>query len=309
MEPFRDFKEAATAILSELHHLWPHQVWMIARSQPEYWIVLHAVDRGYGLRNGDLLMWSETFRSHLCEGDGPNISSDARNIPVNREGWSKRALDVGRYVGVPLRRRDGTLLATLCGLDPEPGRAPSEATGRRLATLTRVLASLLVSELDSEALVDVFTELQSQTSDDPLTGLHNRRGWDEAVESAEGLCRRLGTSASVLYIDLDDLKETNDRFGHQAGDRLIIRAAEALTSVTRESDYVARVGGDEFGVLAMGCNAELAERLANRVLEGLEGAGVNASVGLSTRDPDGDLWSTISQADQSMYERKRAKRG
>lgn len=309
VQAFLDFEQAAAALLEQLHRVYPLRVWMITRSEPNYWIVLQADDRGYGVHRGDLLLWPESFRSRLSEGEGPNVALETDRTEVTEAGSTRGRMKVGHYVAFPLRRDDGTLLGTLCGLDPEPGGASFDRAAPELEFLARVLASLLVRELDAEAIHDAFSQLRHQAEEDALTGVHNRHGWQEALESAETLCGRLGSSASVLYVDLDELKETNDRLGHAAGDRLLVGAAEALKEATRESDYLARVGGDEFGVLAMGCNNEMAEGLSRRIMSSLEEAGINASVGWSTRDPDGDLWTTVTRADRLMYERKRAKGG
>lgn len=309
MEAFRDFDQAAKAILDQLHRTHPLTLWMITRDQSDYWVVLHAVDRGYRVRRGDILLWPRWFCDRLSEGDGPNTGRDIGNIPVYRDTPARREMAIGRFLSYPLRRDDESLLGTLCGFDPEPGDGPSAETNAEAVFLARVLATLLANELDADAVTDAFAQIRHQAEEDFLTGVHNRRGWEEALETAEGLCGKLGSSASVLYVDLDDLKETNDRFGHEAGDRLIIRAARALEAAIRESDYLARLGGDEFGILALGCNVARARQISKRVVESLGNAGVRASVGCSTRDPDGNLWEALERADRQMYEHKRAARG
>jgi diguanylate cyclase (GGDEF)-like protein/PAS domain S-box-containing protein len=153
---------------------------------------------------------------------------------------------------------------------------------------------------------------------DELTGLHNRRGFidlaraqlDEAVRSQRGML--------VIFVDLDGLKQINDRFGHQAGDRALFEFASLLRATFRERDLVARLGGDEFVVLvtdAAGVGAtELVARLSARV-ELHNGSGrrdfaIAFSNGVSTFDPaePEPLEVLLSQADARMYAQKRLRK-
>ena len=109
--------------------------------------------------------------------------------------------------------------------------------------------------------------------------------------------------ASLVAIDLDELKRVNDRQGHAAGDRLLRRAAQVIDSTRRAADVVARLGGDEFGVLAVECDEPAAKVLADRLRGALDAAGIraSASVGHATRQPSGTLAQAWSAADAEMY--------
>jgi diguanylate cyclase len=111
--------------------------------------------------------------------------------------------------------------------------------------------------------------------------------------------------ASLVAIDLDELKRVNDREGHGAGDRLLLRTAQVIDSTRRAADVVARLGGDEFGVLAVECDEPAAKVLADRLRGALESAGIRASVGHATRQPTGTLAQAWSVADAEMYAHKR----
>ena len=124
--------------------------------------------------------------------------------------------------------------------------------------------------------------------------------------------QRTGRRALLLYIDLDGLKEANDRQGHEAGDRLLQRAAAVLRSVTREADVVARLGGDEFAVyMTLGYDHPPVHLLVERFLEGARAAGVKWSVGATATPPDRviTLDDLLAGADEAMYRGRRARRG
>ena len=148
-----------------------------------------------------------------------------------------------------------------------------------------------------------------QALTDALTGLGNRRLWDERMLTEESRCRRLGYSACVLSIDLDGLKKMNDTEGHAKGDLLIKGTADALLQVCRSTDVVARLGGDEFGVIALECHIEAGRLLVQSIEELFKTRGISASIGLAVREKDGSLQQASEKADQAMYAIKRTHGG
>lgn len=148
---------------------------------------------------------------------------------------------------------------------------------------------------------------------DALTGLSNRLAWDEALTTV-GSRVDGGECASVVIVDLNDLKTVNDEHGHDAGDRLLQRAADALSSVARRGDTVARLGGDEFGLLLPGVDAVDAGRVVERLREAFARTApvgatpLSAAFGRATCDPGGSLRSAAYRADSAMYVDKQAAR-
>jgi len=146
---------------------------------------------------------------------------------------------------------------------------------------------------------------------DPLTGLYNRRHLLEAMEAQLALAARRGEPLSALLLDVDHFKRFNDDFGHQAGDGVLTRVAEALRSCTRDRDLVARYGGEEFLALLPGCDAGGARALAERVRAAVAGQGwplrrVTASLGVATRTAaPWDGRRLIEEADLALYGSKR----
>jgi diguanylate cyclase (GGDEF)-like protein len=139
---------------------------------------------------------------------------------------------------------------------------------------------------------------------DPLTGIANRRAWSTMLAFAEAECALRGSSAAVIVIDLDNLKHVNDTLGHSAGDEVLRGAADVLTTESRESDHVARVGGDEFAVLAVGVAEPEARGIAERLGASLSAVGIGASVGVAARGETGGLVRAWEDADTAMYEAK-----
>jgi diguanylate cyclase (GGDEF)-like protein len=108
-------------------------------------------------------------------------------------------------------------------------------------------------------------ELTRLARTEPLTGLPNRRGWDEQLDRELAQARRSGRPVSVALLDLDDFKGFNDAHGHQAGDRLLMAAAAAWQGQLRDGDVLCRWGGDEFAALFPDCSEEEAHEILSRV--------------------------------------------
>jgi diguanylate cyclase (GGDEF)-like protein/PAS domain S-box-containing protein len=152
---------------------------------------------------------------------------------------------------------------------------------------------------------------------DPLTGLANRTSLGPALEQAVERTRRRGTKLAGVFLDLDGFKQINDLHGHDAGDRLLVEAAQRLRAGLRSSDPVARLGGDEFFVVLEDLqNDAPAERVANKLLAALRApydlgngtrASVSASIGISVYPDDaGDAATLVKHADAAMYSAKQA---
>ncbi|MFQ5609633.1 MAG: GGDEF domain-containing protein [Woeseiaceae bacterium] len=144
---------------------------------------------------------------------------------------------------------------------------------------------------------------------DPLTGVLNRRGFEKEATH----CIRRCEQGAVLYLDLNQFKSINDRFGHQAGDALLKAFGHRLEFCLRPEDILGRLGGDEFAIVLPGVTVEDAKHIAERlvvtaseayIIQGQE-IRCTASVGISLMPKHGaELWHLISVADQAMYDAK-----
>ncbi len=156
-------------------------------------------------------------------------------------------------------------------------------------------------------------ELERLVNREPLTGLLNRRRFEEELAAHIARAQRYGAPAALLALDLDNFKSVNDSLGHSAGDQLIVRVAALLRRRLRRSDVVARLGGDEFAVLLPGASAADARRVADALLSALRceaGAGlprrVTASIGIALVEAhaQASAQDMLMAADIAMYDAK-----
>jgi diguanylate cyclase (GGDEF)-like protein/PAS domain S-box-containing protein len=160
--------------------------------------------------------------------------------------------------------------------------------------------------------------LQSLSLVDELTGLYNRRGFLAVTEQHLAAIRRNKRVPVILYADLDGLKEINDSLGHHEGDRALVKTAEIFKETFRSSDIIARMGGDEFVVLAAIDSDESADSVVARLQENFNASnsvrnreynlGVSVGVAHFVDDQTDSIEELVAEADRAMYEQKRSKR-
>jgi diguanylate cyclase (GGDEF)-like protein len=177
--------------------------------------------------------------------------------------------------------------------------------------LAEVAESLLVQAISRELLAADRDRFARQARIDPLTGLENRAAWDEHMAAEEARRVRYSRSVSIVAADLDNLKAVNDRYGHEAGDRLIRAAANLLRGHARGSDRIARVGGDEFLILMPETDQHGAGRYLARVrgavrrIQANEVSGLRLSFGAATAREGESLTAVMARADAAMYAAKK----
>lgn len=203
-----------------------------------------------------------------------------------------------------LRRRDGTLLRVSCSV------SPMVHEGRRAG------AVLMFSDV-SEAR-ELSERLQRQALEDPLTGLANRRSFEERLRELVDDARAQNGHHAFCYLDLDQFKLINDSCGHAAGDRLLQQLAAVLRPELREGDVLARLGGDEFGVLLVNCPLAQAVNIAEGLRVRLQHFSfqwggrrftVGASIGVvPVTAQSGDVAAVLVAADAACYVAKEAGR-
>jgi len=160
-------------------------------------------------------------------------------------------------------------------------------------------------------------KLTEAAQKDLLTGVTNRRAAERAIADAVAVWDRDRTPFGLLFVDLDNLKQINDQFGHPAGDAAIQVVARTLRALFRQDDLVARWGGDEFVVLVKDIDSELLEKLAAKaelgvkaaeMPEAYKGQGLSVSIGATMSDEEDTAESIVARADRIMYRDKQQKR-
>lgn len=211
---------------------------------------------------------------------------------------------------VPLLRE--TVRALILG----PGRTPSLGATALLASLASTIALALVLFL-SWRLAAMEAQVRLLTLHDAMTDLYNLRGLTLLGEQSLQLARRAAQPFSVLYIDMDNLKYINDTYGHAIGSRLLCETADLLRSTFRETDLIARVGGDEFVVAGQFSEEALGQtvrRLGQLCTRRNREPGhiyeISFSIGQISVDSSNEetLESLLVRADRAMYEAKRQKK-
>jgi len=232
-------------------------------------------------------------------------SHDA-DVRLTVEGLSRRHarffhLD-GKFYAEDLESRNGTLVE-----GERLGSLP-----RRLSLGDRIEAGrklMLVFELHDEDSKEASEALYRDAVRDALTGLYNRRYFEDRLRQELAFAARHGQPLSLIMIDLDHFKRVNDDYGHPAGDAVLRTVARVIQRAVRNEDIAARFGGEEICVLARGTSAggglALAERLRRNIESlpiraGTEVLRVTASLGVGTFEQEGDR-DLVATADEALY--------
>jgi diguanylate cyclase (GGDEF)-like protein len=226
------------------------------------------------------------------------------------DSMKRKATKLERKPIVSVRRPSKLLRSqagTRIGDEPKVSKPPSRAIAVRLAAEVDALAAQLAT---SRARI---TELEARIDIDPLTDTLNRRGFERELKRSLAYVKRYGTSAAVVYIDLDGFKPVNDRHGHGAGDAVLKTVAAALSGHVRASDVVSRIGGDEFVVLLWNVSGPAAAAKAaaletavysTPVRWGSSTLVVGASAGVAVLGALDTAAEVLARADAAMYARK-----
>lgn len=270
------------------------------------------------------------------------LPSDDENLITVEYTWAKPGIDVSRGVcqvlGLPQRQRAfskklrlywnrekdkprdgyfGTVLAMplWCGneLVAEFGvaRMSTQEVQRDTLQIFAVLSSHVALAVHNAIKFEKATMLAAT---DSLTGLYNRRAFQNLLAEALDKARKEKTPVSLIYIDLDYFRQVNNKYGHQAGDEVLQEISRIIRASCRESDLVSRPGGDEFTVILPGVSKQDARSIALRIKENLQKARfdvglpkpleslIGASVGVATFPEDGsDVATLVRHADMDMY--------
>ena len=232
-------------------------------------------------------------------------------MPKGRQGRDAKAkLAVKRSSARPRPSTDRRL--------PELPEHSEPSQPQRRSEAMRLAAEVERLRLELADARRQMASLETRADVDSLTDVLNRRGFERELVRSLAYVKRHGVNAALLYLDLDDFKSVNDRYGHAAGDAALKAVASVLRRHTRESDLVARLGGDEFAVLLWHCDEtnaqakalalEAAIARATPVYDGLA-LTFAASVGAVLLLPLDRPADALERADRAMYARKAQRNG
>jgi diguanylate cyclase len=229
-------------------------------------------------------------------------------LRIDRETTLGHRGSLDDAAAAPIQIADRTWLLVV----RDPNR-PDVGLPLLLAGVGIALAALLGSLIFVWSRNERMHELEREAGQDPLTGLKNRRRFEEDLRATMARGRREHMTGALLMLDLDHFKQVNDSHGHPAGDRLIREIAGVLRRRSRESDVLARLGGDEFAVVLPHCSRTEARVVAEAIVEAIrthEPSGgvepLTASVGVAMfgDHPRTSIGSVVSEADTAMYAAK-----
>jgi diguanylate cyclase (GGDEF)-like protein len=218
-------------------------------------------------------------------------------------------LPAGESAAVPIRIADRSWQLVVL----DPGR-PGVDLPVMIALVGLSLAALLAALVLVWSRSERMHELARQASQDPLTGLKNRRRFEEELRAELARSHRYGVAGALLMLDLDHFKQVNDTLGHPAGDRVLSEIAAVLRGRARETDVLARIGGDEFAIVLPRCEPGEAEEVAGEIATAIrermsaepEVPAITASIGIAPFGSGHRLSyeAVLGRADAAMYAAK-----
>ena len=308
-EPWPGFALAADAAVRHLSEQLGLDLWLVTHVEGDQALVVASAGPWEELMPpGTAVPFSSVFCSRMVQREGPVCAPDVLSVPSYASLVTGVFGLVRAYVGVPLEGDDGQFFGTLAAVSgAQQPEALADSMGM-VELVGQMLSTIVAREQMAQARSADAAAAYALAERDQLTGLRNRRGWQAALEQEEIRCQRYGSAASILVLDLDDLKQVNDTGGHVAGDELLALCAEVLRVASRPGDTLARTGGDEFAVLAVECDPVSLRALEARLRTQLRAAGVLASAGGATRRHGEKLAESWVRADAAMYQDKRRRR-
>ncbi|HWI43802.1 MAG TPA: EAL domain-containing protein [Nocardioides sp.] len=269
-------------------------------------VATHAVTRGQENARRLTVLFDAAVKAQTLASRGEiqtAVVEDAQHLLHVREVEVRQTAPGPGEIGVRLD----------CGDDACWVVAPARSRARStVAADAEALQALGAVASDAYGRLKLTEDMVHFARHDPLTDLPNRGILEDRLKQALVRTHRHGTEVALLFIDLDGFKPVNDRFGHAAGDAVLVELAHRLRACVRESDTVARLGGDEFAVLFEDVDAQAIEAASQRVLDAVaEGADVagqrlplSASAGIAFGSSSDDAQRLLVKADMAMYEAK-----
>ena len=303
------FGQQIDGILQEGCELFDEDIGIVSEIKGPAYIVRHVYTADDSIKQGQVFESEDAFcdiplQKHGAVAIADLLNSEWKDHPSVRSGLRS-------YVGVPLIVDDrpfGTLNFASYGPKPVPFH---DIDVEFVETLGTWISMILARSI-------MLDELHILATHDSLTGLPNRKCFQKRLDSCVHRAQRDESySFALLFIDLDNFKQVNDRFGHYAGDTLLKEVAARIESHVRPRDNIGRFAGDEFIVLIEDVSGDMVLDIAGRILKSIRepieientSVSIHASIGITMSGNAHETRKLIEIADQAMYHAKRRKRG
>ncbi len=309
-EHISQWKEFVQEILADFYAIFPFNFFYIA----------FAEENGLSLYLYYLGQYSNEVRAQargilsqqMLQSIGlpPNAALDIEEFDIHCGAGIKSDLDI-RMISVPVPDHS----PNLAGLLGVAYAAENNLSAQEASVIRAILAVMVMVVGSSKVLSRTMLELEYYAVHDPLTGLHNRRQFNDILRYEIGRSERHKHEFSVLMLDLDDFKDINDSYGHPTGDTALCAIANVLLEHTRNGDLCARIGGDEFAIILTETGPKGARVVAENVSRALRELAITSaqgnrfhltvSVGVSSYPVDGLTIDTLLEGvDAAMYKAK-----
>lgn len=299
-----DFVSVGENVLAYLQQHYPLDLWTISRVNQNDFIVLQHNSKQSKLKFGTTFRLEDTIFWRM--GNSPevkiiqNIEDEPyfRDAPISINFDIKSGFCAAIYVGQ-------NLFGTLCGTHSRPLKASYMKAGPDISAQVAKISSALAQDF---ATIEALRK-QEQTAAakhlDALTQVPDWRGWDMLLDAEQLRCKTYGNKGIIVSVDIADLKVINQTHSRETGDKVLKQTADALSSLVRSQDIVARVGNDEFAVVCIDHPNLNAIELAKQTKEALKQLHIDCYVGHATSLPQKGLREAWEMAEHMMYKEKK----
>ncbi|MFN6969718.1 MAG: GGDEF domain-containing protein [Rheinheimera sp.] len=318
---FDKFAKPLLQLLKELTGLETTFLTLVDEQQQQQWVVTTESSAALTIPAGLQVAWQDS----MCRLMFHQQCNYVTDIPHRFTNSTGARAGMQTFMVLPVSY-EGALIGTLCGADRSTIKLSDTQLGYAkliavaLSSQLKLLADnqhahlqLQQQQQETDSLRQQVDNLEELASTDPLTGLPNRRAFEERFGQMVDIARRNQEEIGLMLIDIDHFKQVNDQYGHDVGDRVIQQVGRGLLQLARAADIPCRIGGDEFQLAAIGSNAaglsKLALRLQKYLLQQCSKLGVSCtlSIGIATT-LQSSVEDLFKSADIALYRSKQGGR-